>query len=47
MNTLIRIVYEVNGEIFKASSLETEHFSIKTQSDGDFFSAHIKYLVIL
>ena len=32
MNTLIRIVYEVNGEIFKAGTLETEHFIIKAQN---------------
>ncbi|MDD6672887.1 MAG: alpha-galactosidase [Eubacteriales bacterium] len=47
MNTLIRIVYEVNGEIFKASSLETEHFSIKTQNDNNSFSAYINAFVPL
>lgn len=47
MNTLIRIVYEVNGEIFKASSLETEHFIIKTQNDNNSFSAYINAFVRL
>ena len=47
MNTLIRIVYEVNGEIFKASSLETEHFSIITQNDNNSFSAYINAFVPL
>ena len=47
MNTSIRIIYEVNGEIFKAGTLETEHFIIETQNDGNSFTAYINAFVPL
>ena len=47
MNASVRIIYEVNGEVFKASSLETEHFIIKTQNDNNSFSAYINAFVPL
>lgn len=41
MNISYRIVYEVQGEVFKASSLKTEHFEIKAQQKGNIFEASI------